>query len=159
VVLVNSIQSIVENLVEWAGTQTGITSEYAYAAGQKTMALPDVAAEIQREAIARADTSLLPTSSIEQVVVRSYVINLMFLVAPDPPDEATNTLTGYVDTLTTAILTDPTCGGALGENIIITPEHQATFTPPFLQFEDGTRGRTCTMELTLAELASYEDVS
>jgi hypothetical protein len=155
----NTIASITENLVAWAKAAIPALSTYDYPTNEKVYALPDAAAEIQDVSVSRENAQQFPMSQIEQVVVRSYTVNLMFLVTPDPPDTATDSLTQYVDTLTQLILDDPTCAGALGTGVIITPEFRSTFTPPFLEFDDGTRGRTATMELIIAELVSYDDLT
>ena len=85
------------------------------------------------------------------MLLRVFDFNLMFLVEPEPADVATKQLEEFVDTMTAAILADPSMGELL-PNVALSPVFDTSFTPPFVEFEDGTRGRIATMELKVGEV-------
>lgn len=148
----NGTQEIANAIVVWAREHlAAIKTGYAFPADQKTGDLPDVAAEIQHIRLQRTSPENFPAAGIEQVLVRLYEFNLIFLVEPDPADTATEQLEEFVDVITAAILADPSMGELL-PNTAITPVFDASFSPPFVEFEDGTRGRIATMELKVGEI-------
>lgn len=154
----NKTQDIADAIVAWTRSHLeAIQTGYAFPADTKTGALPDVAAEIQKISLQRTNSEDFPVSGIEQVVMRTFDFHLIFLVEPDPADVATVQLEGFVDTMTEAILADPSMEGALA-NVAIAPIFDASFTPPFVEFEDGTRGRIATMELKVGELLDSDDI-
>lgn len=148
----NKTQEIANAIVEWARANLAeIETGYAYPADQKIGDLPDVAAEIQHIRLQRTSTENFPIANVEQVLIRIYEFNLMFLVDPEPADAATEQLEEFVDVITEKILADPSMGEIL-PNTAITPIFDSSFTPPFVEFEDGTRGRMATMELKVGEI-------
>lgn len=150
--VMNTTEEIADAIVAWTRTKIpAIETAYAYAADEKTGLLPDVAAETQKISLQRADTQNFPDSGIEQVLLRVFDFHLIFLVEPEPADNATKQLEEFVDTITDAILADPSMEEAL-PNVSLSPLFDASFTPPFVEFEDSTRGRIATMELKVGEL-------
>lgn len=148
----NGTQEIADSIVAWTRTQlAAIKTGYAFPADQKTGLLPDVAAEIQHVRLRRTDAEDFPIGGVEQVLLRVFDFNLMFLVEPEPADVATKQLEEFVDTMTAAILADPSMGELL-PNVALSPVFDTSFTPPFVEFEDGTRGRMATMELKVGEV-------
>lgn len=155
----NKSQEIADALVAWTRTNLeAIETGYAFQASEKTGSLPDVAAEIQKISLVRTDTQNFPVSGVEQVLLRVFDVHLMFLVEPEPADAATLQLEEFADTLTEAILTDPSMSGAL-ENVAISPLFDVSFTPPFVEFEDGTQGRMATMELKVGEVLDSNEIA
>jgi hypothetical protein len=150
--MLNTTQEIADAIVEWTrGKIPALETGYAFPADEKTGDLPDVAAEIQRIKIQRTSTENFPAAGVQQVLIRVFQFNLMFLVNPDPAEEATKQLEEFVDTITTALLEDPSMGELL-PNVSLSPVFDSSFTPPFVEFEDGTKGRMATMELVVGEL-------
>ena len=154
----NETQVIADALVDWTRSklEAGQTG-YAFPTDVKTGALPDVAAEVQKISLQRANTEDFPASGVEQVMLRLFDFHLMFLVDPDPADEATAQLEAFVDKMTEEILADPTMENAL-DNTALSPLFTASFTPPFVEFDDGTRGRIATLELKVGEVISPDGI-
>lgn len=153
----NKTQDVADALVAWTREKIeAIKTGYAFPTDQKVGALPDVAAEIQKTSLQRTDTQNFPESGIDQVMLRVHDFHLMFLVEPDPPDEATIQLEEFIDIMTEQILLDPSMGGVL-PSTSISPIFDSSYTPPFVEFEDGTQGRIATMELKVGELVGSDD--
>lgn len=154
----NKTQAIADAIVAWTRSKLeAIETGYAFPADTKTGMLPDVAAEVQKISLQRTNSEDFPVSGIEQVVVRTFDFHLIFLVDSDPADAATAQLEEFVDTMTEAILADPSMEGAL-VNVALSPLFDASFTPPFVEFEDGTRGRIATMELKVGEILDSDSL-
>ncbi len=152
-----TIEQVTGAVVAWAKeVLPELQGTYDYPADAKIFPLPDAAAEIQDVELAVADAGDFPNLNIEQAMLRVYHVHLLLLVDPEPPDEATEKLTDFVDRLTASALSDRTLGGRVGG---VAPTFRSTFTPPFVEFDDGTRGRLSTMEFTIGELIDDDDFS
>jgi hypothetical protein len=148
----NGTQEIADAIIAWTRSKLEtIQTGYAFPADIKTGDLPDVAAEIQHISLQRASPENFPVGGVEQVLLRVYDFHLIFLVEPEPADTATKQLEAFVDTMTQQIVADPAMEEAL-PGIALSILFSASFTPPFVEFEDGTRGRIATMELKVGEV-------
>jgi hypothetical protein len=132
-----------------------IQGSYDFPTAEKTQPLPDVAVEIDNAAVSMAaEGALAEYLAVQQAMARTWTVRLFLMVPPEPGDVATAQLTGFIDTLQLAIVEDSTLGGRVPW---ASKESRGSFNPPFVQFEDGTRGRAATLELTVGEPIPYEE--
>lgn len=143
-----STQELSDAIVDWAvALIPEIEGTYAFAADRKDQALPDLAVEPTRmETILGADPRF-PWANIEQIQLKVNSFNLLVMVEPDPPEEASTLLTSIADRVLAALVADPGFGGLA----LASPYATATMDPPFVQFDDGTRGRLCTIGFAVAQ--------
>jgi hypothetical protein len=144
-------------LEAWAvATLPDLQGSYDYATAEKTQPLPDVGIELDNTAVTLSppDPTLEQMFAIQQAMMRTWTVRVMLMVAPDPADTASSTLAGYIDALMASAVSDGTLGGRVSW---LSKEMRGSFTPPFVQFDDGTRGRAATLELTVGELIPYEE--
>jgi hypothetical protein len=85
----------------------------------------------------------------QQTAVRSWTVNLMILVKPDPDWDASKELYSITDDLEEALTKDHTLGGRVEA---ATPEHEASFEPAEVEWTDGTIARAATMRFTIGEM-------
>jgi hypothetical protein len=150
-----SIQAISEALRDWAMTTCPeLNQVYAVPPEQRTEPLPDAAAESQNVETF-FEHEQFPQFRIQQVMLRVHEFNLLLVVPPDPPDTATNLLTGFIDTLTERILSDVSLGGRVPA---VALTFRASMVPPFVEFEDKTRGRLATLTLLVADTIDPEEL-
>lgn len=150
------ITAMAERLSDWAVETlpelgTRVTD---YASGQKKYALPDLAVEIQSVEMRQADPADFPELSIEQAFLRVYAYDLLLVADPADEQAASDQLSDFVDRLTQSGVDDATLGGRV-PGVALT--FSASFTPPFVEFDDGTRGRLATLSLTVGEPIEVEE--
>lgn len=140
-------------LVEWAlATCPDLKGSYDHDPSSKTQPLPDIAASVTAE----EDTSSEPTLGLEtadvgiqQADIHVMRATLLMMVDPEPAQDATEQLQGFVRDLAASLRTDQTLGGRVSA---VSPRWQASYDPPFVQFDDGTEGRAAYFSLAIAEL-------
>lgn len=111
-------------------------------------ALPDVVVELLSTEVTVVEDRF-PYSQIQQRWIRSWDYEFSFMVSNDDTATAAATLEVWSDTLLTASSSDVTLGGRVG---FISPFISFDFTPPFVEYPDGTRGREMRMLLAVGEL-------
>jgi len=151
-------------VAEWLREQLpALKGSYDFVTGTKTEALPDVMVEVTENFLTPgADVAdEFPWADLQQVWLDVRRLELAFMVGDatvDPDDEAAvsaaarvahHTLLDLVDDLKASLRDDPT----LGDRVQITsPRVAADFTPPFAEYQDGTRGREATVTIATADL-------
>jgi hypothetical protein len=149
---------IAQALEDWVvATLPDLQGSYDYQTAEKTQPLPDVAIEVGQVTTAEStgDASLESFGfGIEQTALRNWTVSILLMVPPEPGQEASAQLAGFIDTLQADILQDGTLGGRVPWS---SKETRASFTPPFVQFDDGTRGRVVTLEVTVGERVPIEE--
>lgn len=144
-------------LEEWAIAELpDIKGSYDFPTAEKTQPLPDVAIEVDgvNTSLNPPDASLEAMFAIQQTAMRTWVVRLLLMVKPEPGDVASQQLAGFVDKLQASLMSDGTLGGRVSWT---SKETRGSFTPPFVQFDDGTRGRAATLEITVGEPIPYEE--
>lgn len=148
---------IADALTAWAvDTLPALQGSYNHPTAGKDQPLPDVAIEVDESRISQRpeDPSLSAIFAIEQVAMRTWNVRLLLMVKPEPGEAASQQLAGFVDDLMAAVMSDGTLGGQVPWT---SKEMRGSFQPPFVQFDDGTRGRLATLELTVGEPIAYEE--
>lgn len=143
------IKDVTQELVNWAGDLLpALNGKYSFAPEYKDKGLPDVACEIVnvRKSVESPEQGWA-LEHIEQRSMRIYEAELLFMVPPEPPQDASNALADFIDTLTESLE-----AGALRDSFSsVSTEYNASFRPPFVEFDDGTRGRQVTLQITVGE--------
>lgn len=127
-------------------------SRYDYLPLEKPLALPDVVAELGNERVA-IDDPAFPFSRIQQAQLRVWTIGASFMVnageSAGEAQAATRELRDMAERLVQGVLADAT----LGERVqMASPLVGIDYTPAFVQYGGGTRGREMTLELSVGEL-------
>lgn len=135
---------------------------YDYVPGAKPKGLPDVVVELQQLAVVQEDPDF-PFAALQQIPalrVASLELSIMAGVMPADPssetavDEAHEAASAHLRALA-ALLGDALVGEG-GETLdgrvpLSSPFHVFDFTRPFVEYDDGTRGREVRMTIKLAE--------
>lgn len=144
---------IAEALVEWAlATCPNLEGSYDHDPESKTQPLPDVAAVIGGEGDGPSDPSLgleISDFGLQQATLHTARASLILMVDPGDGDEATEQLQGFVGALAASLRADRTLGGRVPA---AAPVWTASYEPPFVEFDDSTKGRVATFSLVIAEL-------
>ncbi len=133
---------------------------YDYHASQKSHPFPDAAIEVDevRQGDTPRDVGMDDINAApqgwEQAVYRSWTIRVILITDEDPPTEAEANLQEWSDTNQDAVLSDRTLGGRVQW---VSHNVRSGFTPPFVEFEDGARGRMVTVEMLVGAAVSFED--
>lgn len=145
--------AIAEALVEWAmDTCPDLAGSYTHDPDSKTQPLPDVAAVVGAESESASDPALgldIADFGIQQATLHSTRVSLFLMVDPGDGDEATQQLQGFVAALFASLRADRTLGARVPA---AAPNAEASYEPPFVEFDDSTKGRIATFSLTVAEL-------
>lgn len=113
--------------------------------------LPDVVVDVAEKSIQLRDDRF-PRIDFEQAALRVFEVEFAMMVEhkPDPgADELeTKELRDYGARLEVSLLTDGTLGGRV---FMASPLVTFNYRLPFVQYEDGTRGRQSVVALAVAE--------
>jgi hypothetical protein len=144
---------LAEILVDWVKeTCPDLLGAYAHDPATKTQPLPDVAVFVDNERDAPGDPTLgLPLADfgIEQATAHISSVTVMLMVAPTDDDSADQELRTFIDQLANSVRAQNGLGGRIAG---AAPYWSASYEPPFVEFDDSTKGRAATFSLTVAEL-------
>lgn len=142
-------KDVAKAVEEWASENAGggLTSSFDYPPEELSKALPIAIAEVQSKARTAA-TPDFPTRGYQQTSLRVWVVELTLLVTPDPAWTASHLLYDMVDALEGALYKDTTLGGRVQYT---QKEVDASFTPPEVEFSDGTVARQASFTVTVGE--------
>lgn len=156
-------------VLEWAQAVAPDVADrgYDYVPASKPKGLPDVVCELQTEAVVREDPdfgALVDTQQVAALRVWDLELSVMAGAKPrEPADDealdddqlvdeahqaASKQLRAIAQQLGDALLADETLGGRVQ---LASPFCIFDFTRPFVEYQDGTRGREMRMALKVAE--------
>lgn len=140
---------IIDNIVEWiVGVLLEMKETYDHATDERG-ALPDVAVEISEYRVTDAVLDArLAKLNIQQMRSKVFEIEVILVVAPDPPGDAENALKDFTDRLVDDLLADPTLSGRVAW---VNTNPRVSFRPPFVEFDDGTRGRIASLYMQVGQ--------
>jgi hypothetical protein len=145
-------QDAIEAIVEWLrDVNPELLFGYAYPPVQKNT-LPDVVVECDRSLLELGDTDF-PLYDIQQHLIRRWDLTISFMVENTDPGAAASLLRTFEDRVTTQVLSDSTLGRRVP---FISPFVTFDYTPPFVEYADGTRGREMTLSLSVGELVEAD---
>lgn len=142
------IADAVTAVQDWAVEQIPALAGYDYPASVKTQPLPDIGVEPTEIADSIVDEEFPELANLQQRDFR--VLTMRLLLIADPTDEraASQSLWGYIDTLTTAVRDDTRVGVESG--LMVSRRMRASFDPPFVKYDDNTVGRAAWLYLKVA---------
>lgn len=118
---------------------------------QKTR-LPDAVVDVEESGIALED-SRFSRRRIQQAALKVFEVAVLLMVEHNEGDEPDRVeqeqLRDFADRLQSSLLSD----GTLGSRVqMASPLVRFTYRLPFVQYQDGTRGRQLTVNFPVAEL-------
>lgn len=148
------VETLPAALLTWAnGVIPELNGSYDYIPASKPEALPDIICEVARTRVQMGGGDEFPMWNIQQQAVEVYECSLAIMVDNADPQAAAAQLRRFRDLLAAAALTDETLAG---EVPFRSPLISFDFTPPFVEYEDGTKGREMTMTLTVGDFVEAE---
>lgn len=143
-------QAVAEQVAEWVVEvcDPEIQGSYTHLPFEKPQALPDVVCEVLDKGITRDDPRM-PWSQLEQTWLRIWQVNVSVMVDNQDPEQASNALSGYSDQLEAALMQDGTLGGRVQ---LVSPYHRFDFSTPYVEYQDGMRGREMNLQISVGEL-------
>jgi hypothetical protein len=144
-------QEVGEAVSAWVqATCPGIETGYAYPVSSKLGALPDVVAFVTGKRLG-PDHPEFPFAQLDQSWMRVFTLEVSIMVQADGDGEAAHgQLQEFGELLEQAIVEDATLGGRVE---MASPQIQFDYSTPFVEYQDGTRGRELFINMTVAELA------
>lgn len=114
--------------------------------------LPDAMVEVLNKRITRDDPAF-PYAQLQQVYLKVFQCGVSFLVDADSGTDAQQTelLRGFGATLEDEATGDATLGGRVQ---FCSPLMTFDYDTPFIQYQDGTRGRQMVWSVALGEVIS-----
>lgn len=138
---------LADAVLAWARESVpSLEDGYSYTVSMKNK-LPDVVVEFADQAVRLADGEF-PFADLQQTMIVRTDFILSFMVDNTDPENAATQLRSFADALLLSILQD----GTLGSRVpFVSPYVTFDYTPPFVQYADGTEGREMTMTLSVAD--------
>ena len=131
---------------------------YPYVPTGKSKALPDAVIDVGREDVVRDDEDFTILRLQQVAAVRIFRMGVSIMVEAGTTDAdagaAQTTLRSFIDRLLSGILQDDTLGARVDQ---ASPFVEVDYTPPFVEYEDGTRGREVTLNFAIGEALMIED--
>lgn len=147
-------QDLCENVAAWAlETASAIETSYTFTPASKPEAMPDVVVELARTFVQATGGDQFPFYSLQEVMVEGYDLEIAVMVDNRDPEAAAESLRGIRDLLCAAVRLQPNLNGRVPFR---SPFVRFDFTPPFVEYEDGTTGREMTMALTVGDIVEVD---
>lgn len=138
------------NLAQWAQVVLPeLTAVYDYVPSAKSDGLPDCVVELIRSGVDMGGSDRFRFWDIQQRAIYFCECALSFMVDNSVAQTAAEQLRGMENRLLMAVMGDPTLGNRVP---FASPLVEFDFTGPFVEYEDGTRGREMTMTLAVGDL-------
>lgn len=126
---------------------------YNHVPGPKPLGLPDCVIEVARTGIEEVGSTRFRFWDIQQKWVYFVEVSLSFMVDNADTDAAATYLRDLENRLLMGILANPTLDGGVP---FASPAVSFDFTAPFVEYEDGTKGREMTMTLAVGDLVEAQ---
>ena len=164
----NTNQEIIDALIAWARAtlpEIAEDSTYDHYTQAKPRPFPDVVCEVEDDQVVAAGAvrQEFPAVFVQPMAVshvQVWTCRLAFMVSyeaddPDDPESvvaagetAAHTLRSFRERLASALDDD----GTLGSRVpFVSPLRRFRFVPPFVKYDDGTRGREMSLQLLVGE--------
>jgi hypothetical protein len=114
--------------------------------------LPDVVIEIEGAGVRFGDETF-PIRAIQQALIERWDLTASFMVLNEDPEGAASLLRTFADRCVTDVLSDSTLRGRVP---FVSPFVTFDYTPPFVEYADGTRGREMSMTLSVGQLVEVD---
>lgn len=125
---------------------------YPYSPLTKSNGLPDAVIEIEASGLRVSDEDF-PLRGIQQRLIERWDLGISFMVLNEDAEGAATMLRDFQDRCLSEVLSDSTLRGRVP---FVSPFVTFDYTPPFVEYADGTRGREMTMSLSVGQLVEVE---
>jgi hypothetical protein len=131
-----------------------LVGTYPYVPHEKPAGLPDVVGELTTVELEADGGSIFPYYQLQQRAVIVFTVDLSIMVNNENPQTAAQQLRDFEQRLRTDLAAEPNLRGSVPFR---SPRCSADFTPPFVEYEDGTKGREMTFTVTVGDLAEVQN--
>lgn len=151
----NDNQAILEGVVAWVkDVLPELVGSYDYLPAGKNANLPDVVAEFDNvELVLGGNDNRFPYHQLQNAQVIAYTLTVSLMVDNSDPESAAAVLRGFQQRLLADFVDEANLRGNVPFR---SPFIRFDYTPPFVEYEDGTRGREMTMTITVGDLVEVE---
>lgn len=134
----------------WAVSVIPELNSYEHAPRSILQAMPLVIAEVQRKAHEELSVSeaVFQQHKFQQTSVNTWNVDLLVMVDPADPWNASKILYNMTDTLGDSIAHDPSLGQRVS---FASGDYEVSFDPPEFEYADGTIARVATLSITVGE--------
>ena len=139
--------AMVQAVEAWAVATIPALSSFEFPPEELSSALPIVIAEITDDGLTQSSDALPGMAQFQQTDLRLWSLDVTLMVSPDPAWTASHTLYGYVDALGTSLRG----GRSLGDKVVMSQYYDASYTPPEVEYPDGTIARQVTISVIVGE--------
>ena len=147
-------QAIAEGLIAWArDVLSELETGYVYVTGTKIGKLPDVMADLEQLEVVR-DHPDFPMHNLQQRMIQRTPARMSFMVDNSDQEAAAVLLRDFADRLLDSAKSDGTLAGRVP---FVSPFLRFDFTPPFVVYEDGTKGREMQLQITVGDLVEVDE--
>ncbi len=137
-------------VTEWITERVpALIGTYDHVPAEKAMGLPDAVVQILRTGVQMGGGERFAFWDIQQRAIYAVEMEVSFMVDNSDTQAAAALLREWENTLLMGVMGDPTLGGRVP---FASPLVEFDFTAPFVEYEDGTRGREMTMTLAVGDL-------
>lgn len=126
---------------------------YDHVPGPKPLGLPDCVIEVTRTGIEETGSTRFRFWDIQQKWVYFVEVSLSFMVDNADTQDAAGYLRDLEHRLVLGVLQNPTLDNAVP---FASPLTSFDFTAPFVEYEDGTKGREMSMTLAVGDLVEAQ---
>jgi hypothetical protein len=142
-------EEVCQAVLEWAReTVPALQGGYAFIPLQSEQPLPDVVVDLATYGIVREDARF-PHRALQQAWIWTWEMELSFMVDNTNPETAAQDLRAWSSALAASLMADGSLGGKVQ---FISPLFSFDYTAPFVERDDGTRGREMVLRMTVGEL-------
>ena len=143
-------EEAVQRIVAWLDqVLPELTTAYDHVPTSKGNGLPDCVVELQRSGVDMGGSDRFRFWDIQQRAIYFCEVEASFMVDNSDTDAAATQLRNFENRLLMGVMRDPTLGNRVP---FASPLVEFDFTGPFVEYEDGTRGREMTMTIAVGDL-------
>lgn len=147
-------EAATQALVAWAtSVLPELQGAYDHSPDMKPEALPDLVVEVQRSETTLDGAQRFADRRLQQRLIEAHDFALSIMVNNDDPQVAAAQLRDFGHRLAVAWRSSQTLGGRVP---IRDPFCQIDYTTPFVEYEDGTKGRELTMLVAVGDLVEAD---
>jgi hypothetical protein len=146
---------IIDGVLAWVrAVLPELQGGYDHLPAAKDQNLPDAVCDLERtELVQGGSDDRFPYYQLQQAVVAAHTCSVSLMVDNADPKAAADQLKDFGGRLLTDFIAEPNLRGNVPFR---SPYCSFDYTPPFVEYADGTRGREMTMTLTIGDLVEVE---
>lgn len=147
-------EEIMQALIAWVPTVVPEVDGHVYdrTPTEKELALPDAMVQLLHESIQDGGGAQFPWLQIQQAEVRILDFGISFTADAGNSGAEESAADAALRAIAQKLLDACRSGSALGSHELIGVRPSFDYAPPFVVYEDGTRGRELTANVSVAQL-------